>query len=461
MSTLAIEINDAGLIVADRERVLAAEPGYALVGKQGIVTGLEAYNQARVEPRNVSNRFWAELSLEAPAPGGARSLAELAYAQLESLWNRFRGEAEDAVLVVPGSYDGAQLGLLLGLADEIGMPVRAMVDVAVAASPRPYPERQLVYVDAGLHRVAVTPLEQTHEATVLEERYLESTGLVAVGDLFAKRIAEMFVLATRFDPLHRAECEQSLYDRLPEWLARLRDEPSAELELPFDGERFSVDVERAHLLGAASGFYKALLQLVAQAREPRASLVVQVSHRLAQLPGLLAELARLDDAVVVALDHGHAAQAALMSLDEIGPANGQVRYLRHLTWRSQPEELAAPAPAPAAAGGESRREAVPTHIVHRGIAYAVDGEGLLIGRSRIDGARRTIVIDDATGGVSRAHCEIGLRNGELRLRDLSSYGTFINEKRVSGEETLRPGDVIRIGSGVELHAIRVEPDDGA
>ena len=41
MSTLAIEINDAGLIVADREGVLAVEPGYALVTKHEIVTAMD------------------------------------------------------------------------------------------------------------------------------------------------------------------------------------------------------------------------------------------------------------------------------------------------------------------------------------------------------------------------------------------------------------------------------------
>jgi hypothetical protein len=50
-----------------------------------------------------------------------------------------------------------------------------------------------------------------------------------------------------------------------------------------------------------------------------------------------------------------------------------------------------------------------------------------------------------------------LRDGELKLRDLSRYGTFVNEKRVAGETTLSRADVIRIGSpGAELHVVDVE-----
>jgi hypothetical protein len=50
-----------------------------------------------------------------------------------------------------------------------------------------------------------------------------------------------------------------------------------------------------------------------------------------------------------------------------------------------------------------------------------------------------------------------LRDGELKLLDLSSYGTFVNEKRVAGETALERGDVIRVGSpGAELHVVDVE-----
>jgi hypothetical protein len=223
-----------------------------------------------------------------------RSAAELAYAQLRSLWERFNAVAKDVLLIVPGHYTSSQLGLLLGLAQECAMPVRAMLDVAAAASSRPYPGRQLVYVDAGLHRTTVRPLRQDHEATALAELALESAGLAALNDLFTKRIAELFVLGTRYDPFHRADSEQALYDRLPGWLQQLQNEPKIELTLPFGDDELTVDLERSQLLAAAGGFYKALLQLIAQTREPGASLVVQLSERVARQPGLRSELARLD-----------------------------------------------------------------------------------------------------------------------------------------------------------------------
>src|SRR5690606_4880397 len=134
------------------------EPGYALFTGQGIVVGEQAKAQARRQPRRVSNRYWANLSV---APGSAQlegvdSAAELAFVQLEALWKRFQQEAEGVVFAVPGDYTREQLGLLLGLAQECGILVRGMVDAAAAASARPHPGRQLLYADAGLHRVLLT-----------------------------------------------------------------------------------------------------------------------------------------------------------------------------------------------------------------------------------------------------------------------------------------------------------------
>ena len=70
--------------------------------------------------------------------------------------------------------------------------------------------------------------------------------------------------------------------------------------------------------------------------------------------------------------------------------------------------------------------------------------------------------DDQASGVSREHCEIVLRDGELKLSDLSRFGTFVNEKRISGETTLQRADVIRIGTpGAELQVVSMEPTRGA
>ncbi len=465
MNTLAIEINDAEVTVADGSGVLATEPGYAALVDGEIVTGARACAQARLRPRQTSNRYWEDLSLEPRSAGieGLGSSAELAFAQLDSLWKRFGGDGKDAVVIVPGHYTREQLGLLLGLIQECRMPVRAMVNPAAAASAQPWPGRQLMYLDAGLHRVTATRLRQDRAVAADSEETLNGVGLASLMDQWAKRVAEMFVLQTRFDPFHRADSEQLVYDRLPERLAALCGDGDTELELSLGEDALCVRLRRDQLLGVVSGAYRAVVQLVAQTREPGASLVVQLSHRLLDLPGLEAEFSRLDDARVVPMARGAAALGALACVEGVDSGAGPVKLLKRLPWRQgaaqvDPESTEPPQPAAAPA---PIAVAAPTHIVHQGVALPVGRSVLHIGREAVNG-HRSIVVDDRHQAVSRSHCELVRRDGELRLTDRSRFGTFVNEKRVSGETVLRPADIIRVGSpGEELQVIAVEVHDGS
>jgi hypothetical protein len=456
MGAVAIEINDTGIVIASDSEVLATEPGFAYVYGGKIVTGEPARARARLKPRQTSSRFWSALSMEPGSAGAAiaNSAAELAYAQLDALWRRFGSGVTDVVLVVPGAYRADQLGLLLGLAQECGMPVRALVDAAAAASVRPYPGRQLVYVDASLYRVSVTLIEQNGEAAVQAEHSL-AQGLAGLADAFAHRVAELFVRATRFDPFAHAETEQLLYDRLPAWLEALQREERFELSLSYRNEEFRVVAERDALLAVARGFYRAGMQLVSQQRDAGKGLVVQISDRIAGLPWFLGELARLDDAQAVCFPPAHAARSALLVPPATG-ASGQVKLLKRLPWRAAAadEPRAAERPPPAAA--PVARSRPPTHVVYGGLAYNVGAAGLAIGRET-DPKRRTLVVAEGVSGISRLHCEVVLRDGELKLRDFSSFGTFVNEKKVAGEIALQRADVIRVGSpGVELHVVSLE-----
>jgi hypothetical protein len=460
--SLAIEINDAGIAVADSTGLLAIEPGYAVVERDRILTGREAVAKARLKPRQSSNRFWNALSTEPGSAGSEipNSAAELAFTQLEGLWKRYGAEGTDAVLVVPGQYRGEQLGLVLGLAHECGIPVRALLDTAAAASVRPYPDHQLLYVDAGLYRLAVTLVEQGNEVIVQSEQSLITTGLASLNEAFARRAAETFVRATRFDPLHRAETEQALYDRLPHWLEQLREQPHVELALTYQGEEIKAVLERASILGVVAGFQRALVQLIAYYRQAGQRVAILVADRLATLPGLGAHLSRLDDVHVEALPPGHAAIGALLKPELIPASGGQVKLLKRFAWRAPPAEVAqAASVAVQTAPGPPRNAA--THVVYAGVVYPVGARGIVVGRELVEG-RRTIVVADQANGVSRAHCELVLRDGELKLRDLSRYGTFVNEKKISGETTLERADVIRIGSpGAELQVVSIEDGETA
>ena len=49
--------------------------------------------------------------------------------------------------------------------------------------------------------------------------------------------------------------------------------------------------------------------------------------------------------------------------------------------------------------------------------------------------------------VSRRHCEVFEVSDKLTIRDLgSSNGTFVNGKKVAGQQVLKPGDELTVGA---------------
>src|SRR6059058_2583292 len=57
--------------------------------------------------------------------------------------------------------------------------------------------------------------------------------------------------------------------------------------------------------------------------------------------------------------------------------------------------------------------------------------------------------------VSRKHCELFEKKGLLLVKDLgSSNGTFVNGKRIQGQQVVEPGDELMIG-GITLRVAKV------
>lgn len=61
--------------------------------------------------------------------------------------------------------------------------------------------------------------------------------------------------------------------------------------------------------------------------------------------------------------------------------------------------------------------------------------------------------------VSRRHCTLmALSDGRLRVIDQSTYGTFINDKRLQGEAIACPGDRLVLGHQYELRILSTNPE---
>lgn len=466
MSILGVELNDAGIMVAAAPdsggliRIDQGEmesPGCAFQENNRLICGREAERRAHLDPPRGTNWFWDQLSSEPLNQRGfasaAQNHAEMAYAHLAQIWENIRSRGDEVVIAVPGFYNHDQLGLILGMAADLAMPVKGFIDLAVAAAPEPSTESLLFHVDIHLHRAVVTFLEQTDPLSRQDLAAAAGKGLSYLHTEWVKGIAAEFVRTTRFDPLHQATSEQELYDRLSGVMAELQQSPMVTFELAAASKTHRVTITQDFFVEKSEPVSSELRRLIADMRErhgdPKSSLALLLTHRITRLPGWKVMLAEIPAVKFIELQPGSAAFGALRLWDQLAnqaPGSG-VALFTSRPWPavSQPSAVADQIVSP-----ETTAATRPTHVLYRSLAYPISDRPLTIGTgSTSDGVRLQIQGEAAT--VSRKHCTIQLRGDYVVLIDHSTTGTLVDETPVSGATILGIGQTIRVGtSGEEL-----------
>jgi hypothetical protein len=461
---LSLELIDAGLILAkdggDGPALLGEEPGIAVLEEATTLTGEAAAARVRLKPLLAQTNFWRALSTDS-LTRPSRSIhttADLAFAQAQALLTT-KDDREGVLLAVPAGYSREQLGLLLGVVNETGVPVVGLVDAALAACSRTAAPPRILHLDLELHQAMLTVLEYVggERPGLKRSRYeaLPRHGWLALQQTWMKFIAEAFIRKTRFDPLHDAANEQRLVDQLPTWLEQLTTQPAVVAAMQFGDRAMEVELERAELIAAAHKHYVELLRLVQGARVAGLPIALRVSHRVAALPGLLEQFTALRDCEVQVLPQGAAALGALQYADAIRRTPNDLALIYQL-------------PTPAAAGStavadeRSTPAALrPSHVLFQGRAWALTEQPLIVGWAT-DNATRALLLPASSPGVSRSHCTLSRRNGSVQVEDHSTYGSYVNDERVAGRTALTVGDRLRLGSpGVTLEMIQLVSDDGA
>ena len=451
--TLALEINDAGLLLARDGQVVAEEPGCAMLDGREPQTGAAALGRARLKPMHAETRYWQDLGtapLQRKAAAAA-SHAEIAHAQLAALARAAGGG--DTLYAVPPWYTREQLAVLLGVAHEAGLPAVGLVDAALAAAALEPAPGFALQLEMTLHRAVITELEHAGDLRRVRCEMLPQHGWLALQQAWVEAIAAAFVRNTRYDPLHEAAGEQRLWDGLPGWLEAVERDGAVTVELPAAGTTRTVEIGRELLQDAGHAVCDAVAQALQRARPAGAPLHVRVSHRWRLVPGFMQRLAELRDCEVRLLPRGAAALGALAFERELRRDPAQLTLVQRLP--------VAPARGsmPATASPVTAMD-VPTHVVHLGRAWSLAGAALHVGAAIPAGQRGFAVV--AGPGVSRVHCRLGLDAQGAWLEDLSTYGTFLNGERVGGRVALRAGDRLRLGNpGVSLELVRVVDGDGA
>ena len=453
MSLLAFHLNDAAISIHDADRVQYREPGFALLEDEGLTTGNDAFSQARLKPRFIHNHYWSELRTEPLSDRRFQHLsaADIVSRQLEQMWQRVTGDA--VVVAVPAYMETASLGLFLGIAAELEIPVAGMVDAAVAATRREYQGAVPVHVDLGLHSAILTRLSQAGHVQVDRAEIIDDCGVIALYDAWIRQIAEAFVQQSRFDPLHTAETEQMLQDRLKDWLIAAAAGETVQMDIEYRGIDHRAEMESLELVATAAPVYHRIVSNLRALYRADETPALQLSDRAARMPGLADILTARVGGELYVQEPGATARGLLARCGDMRPGQGAVSLVRKLPWDQAP--VAAPA------DNAPRHSGQPTHALFNDRAYAIDGEPLVLG-TQTGGATRSIELQQDMPGVSRQHCALQQENGQCIIRDYSRYGTFLNGHRIEDSAVLQVGDLVRLGTpGYELRLITTETGDGS
>ena len=448
MSLLALHLNDAGLLLTDGERILCREPGFALLEDDALVTGREAWAVASLKPRRIQNHYWAELSTRPLADRRFQHLtaADLASNQLESLWKRVAKPGDKLVLAIPAYMNADSLGLLLGIAMDLEIPVVGMVDAAVAATRREYVNAVPVHVDLSLRSAMLTRLLQDGQSQLERAAVIEECGMLELYDIWLRVIAETFVQQSRFDPLHTAETEQVLQDSILDWLGLAMTRQSVPMKVEYRGIAHQAEIESLELVSAAAPVYQNIVSNLRALYRAGETPALQISDRAARMPGLADTLRARVGGEVFILEPGATGRGLARRWSE-QRSGGAVTLVRHLPWDQSRVTVEL---------DETDSGALPTHVLLSDRATPIGAEALVLGTHPADGGRWLDLGRDVAG-ASRRHCDIVVANGQCVVTDHSRYGTFLNGHRIDGSAALQSGDVIRVGTpGVELRMIRVE-----
>ena len=462
MSLLGLELSDAGIMVAggNPARLLevdggdTASPGFALAEDTRLLVGKDAQEKARLNPRLFTSHFWDELGTEFLTQPGleGKNNAELAYAHLSRIWDTVKGKGTEIIMAVPGFFTQRQLGLILGIAKELSMPVKGFTPLALAASSKPSPEHLLLHLDMHLHRIEITLLEQNRTLTQKHVETLSGKGIGYLYSAWVKAIADEFVRTTRFDPLDQAVYEQELYSRLPGLLGELRTNPSTMFEMRAGSQTYRVILTYDLFAQKGNEIFAEIRQLIKVMVKKKVKsempLALEVTHRISTLPHYRDELYKIPATRIMVLEPGSAALGVLGLGNQFssGATIKGVAYLTSLPWQRVAPKDSSPATP------RSHPPGCPTHVLYGNVAYPLSQEPLVVGQGQ--DSEVTIRIPDVCTGVSPRHCTIQLKGDEVVLTNQSDQDTLVDGTEVSGTAVVTLGQTIQVGtSGEQLRLI--------
>jgi hypothetical protein len=453
MYPFVIQLDDRAVAFARDGHVLSSAPSAVWDGSTGEPAGTNAWNALRRHPTATSTRHLGTLLSQPTASD--RIIALVAAELVRRLAAQPPAPEERVWMATPARASEHGLSAMLAIARNLSLPVDGFIDAAIAAVAALGLERSAIVLEIGMHATAATYID--HDGAQVRRRRTaisQRGGLIAFYQGWLELVSTTMVKRTRFDPLHDAATEQSLFDSLGAWARDAAATGAVNAVLSKETERFEVTLTRDQFAQAGQGLHREIMRLLHELRPAGSPVALVVPCVIDNLPGFADELEQFAGCELIGIPDGFAA-AVTSRLDLPARASSDpVRLLRRLPVMMSEQKVDIGDVRHDILGSQAGRKVAPSHLLFDGKVYALAPEPLVIGRAPV--GPRTISLSEGLAGISRRHCTLAAESGEVILLDHSNFGTYVNGERVAERVRLLAGDRIRVGDpGVEFSLIAV------
>ena len=225
------------------------------------------------------------------------------------------------------------------------------------------------------------------------------------------------------------------------------------MEIDSGGRHYAAEIDSLALVSAAAPVYQQIASTLRSLFRAEDLPAIQVSDRVARMPGLTDHLKARVGGEIFMLEPGATTRGAIARCRGNATDGKGVSLLRQLPWDQAVVDMSAHAV-------DTNNAGVPTHLLFGHMAYEIGNSPLILG-SQEGGDSHFVALAADMPGVSRRHCSVARKNGQCVLEDHSRYGTFLNGHRIDGSSVLQVGDALRIGSpGFEFQLITTDARHG-
>ena len=454
------------LAVADANGVLEW-PGFAYYDGQQFGYGRAAEDNWFIHPRRVLHTFWARLAHESSTlgPVGRPSpYSELAFHFLGEFVQRTRaisGAATKVVLAVPGAYlkdpttEEEKIGLLLGMAGELKLPLAGMVDMACASlcdprAPGFNPALPVVVVDLHLEGADITLLTTDEKLERKDFLHLPGSGYAQLLKHLTGTMGNRFLRHTAFDILEDGRIEQTFFRQTKDFI--LRGTPEHRFQINTAARTYEMLAKREQLATDSQAFVNVLVQslqtFIHDSPHGAEPCTIALSDRTAHLPGLETKLRAAGFGRILRLPAGAAACGAA----RIG--EGQFREQQDLA--DIPVASTVPltlARRSSAAPWEARLQKLrhagarpsPTHVILDGIGHLIGGAArFTIGSA---GLGSDLPLPETFSGADDCSIPILREGGRLWFVDSTAARDAAGAAQQPLRTTVEAGDRLTIRCG--------------